>query len=46
MIIHLGMNPDNGGRPPIDIRIRRRMIVINGILFDKCDRDRVVVVEL
>lgn len=43
MIIHLGMKPDSGGRPPRD-NIRARMTeVINGNLFHTWERDRVVV---
>ena len=33
LIIHLGMNPDSGGSPPIDSRVARVTAVIIGILF-------------
>lgn len=46
MIIHFGINPDSGGRPPIDRRVMRIRTVMMGILFHVCDNDRVVVVEL
>lgn len=44
MIIHLGMKPVKGGRPPSDRRVVRAIIVIKGVLFQMWDRDRVVVV--
>lgn len=46
MTIHLGINPDSGGRPPIDIMTVRTSIVVMGVLFQVCDRERRVVVEL
>lgn len=46
MIIHFGMNPESGGRPPRDIINTRMSEVIKGVLFHVCDRDDVVVVEL
>lgn len=46
IIIHFGINPDSGGSPPIDRRVMRTRIVITGILFQVCDSDSVVVVEL
>lgn len=46
IIIHLGINPDSGGSPPIDRRVMRIRTVITGILFQVCDNDSVVVVEL
>lgn len=46
MIIHLGKNPVNGGRPPSDSIITRMDAVIRGILFHRWDRDSVVVDEL
>lgn len=46
IIIHFGINPDSGGSPPIDKRVMRAKTVITGILFQVCDSDRVVVVEL
>lgn len=46
IIIHFGINPDSGGSPPIDRRVTRTRIVITGILFQVCDSDSVVVVEL
>lgn len=46
MIIHLGMNPVSGGRPPSDSRISSARAVISGVLFDSWDSDRVVVDEL
>ena len=33
MIIHLGMNPERGGRPPSDRMIVRISEVISGSLF-------------
>lgn len=42
IIIHLGMNPVNGGRPPSDSKIRSARTVISGILFDRWDRDKVL----
>ena len=32
IIIHLGMNPDSGGSPPIDSRAARVRVVIIGIV--------------
>lgn len=46
MIIHLGMNPVSGGRPPSDSRTSSARAVISGVLFDRWDSDRVVVDEL
>lgn len=46
IIIHFGINPDSGGSPPIDKRVMRIRTVITGILFQVCDSDSVVVVEL
>ena len=46
MIIHFGMKPESGGRPPRDIISTRINEVIRGVLFHVCDRDDVVVVEL
>lgn len=46
MIIHFGMNPDSGGRPPSDSIVSRMAVVSRGILFHVWDRDSVVVVEL
>lgn len=46
MIIHLGANPDRGGRPPMDIITVRISVVMTGVLFQVCDRERSVVVEL
>lgn len=46
MIIHFGMNPDSGGRPPSDSIVSRTAVVSRGILFHVWDRDSVVVVEL
>lgn len=46
MIIHFGMKPESGGRPPRDIIRTRINEVIRGVLFHVCDRDDVVVVEL
>lgn len=45
-IIHFGIKPVRGGRPPIDSKMVTIMVVIRGILFHECDRDRVVVVEV
>lgn len=33
MIIHFGMNPDSGGRPPSDNVVSRMAVVSRGILF-------------
>lgn len=46
MIIHFGINPDSGGRPPIDRRVMRTKTVMTGALFHVWDSARVVVVEL
>lgn len=43
MIIHLGVNPVSGGRPPRDIRIIRVIEVRRGNLFHVFDNIRVVV---
>lgn len=40
------MNPDNGGRPPIESRVTSIRLVMMGVLFHVCDSDSVVVVEL
>lgn len=45
MIIHLGINPDSGGSPPIESRVSMVRVVITGILFHVWDSDSVVVVE-
>lgn len=45
MIIHLGIKPVSGGRPPRDIRVIRIVDTISGFLFHICDSDRVVVLE-
>lgn len=43
MISHLGMNPENGGKPPVDMRVIRINNVIIGALFQLDARiDRVV----
>lgn len=46
MIIHFGMKPESGGRPPRDIISTRISEVIRGVLFHDCDKADVVVVEL
>lgn len=46
IIIHLGINPESGGRPPKDNISIRMSEVIRGVLFPVCHRDSVVVVEL
>ena len=46
IIIHLGLNPNTGGRLPIDNRMMRIRVVMIGILLHVCDSDNVVVVEL
>ena len=46
IIIHLGLNPNSGGRPPIGNRMMRIRVVMIGILLHVCDSDNVVVVEL
>lgn len=38
------MNPARGGSPPSDSRTAIMMIVISGVLFQVCARERVVVV--
>jgi hypothetical protein len=44
MIIHFGMNPARGGSPPSDSKTAIMIIVISGVLFQVCARERVVVV--
>lgn len=44
MIIHFGINPVRGGSPPSDSKTAIMMIVISGVLFQVCARERVVVV--
>lgn len=46
IISHFGINPERGGRPPIDRRVVRARAVMIGALFHVCDSDKVVVVEL
>lgn len=46
MIIHLGVNPDNGGRPPSDSISIRISDVTSGSLFHVWDSDDIVVDEL
>lgn len=46
MIIHLGMNPDSGGRPPMDSKVIRISVVVRGVLFHVWESDSVVVEEL
>lgn len=46
IIIHLGMNPDRGGSPPNDNIVNRISVDMSGVLFHRCDNDRVVVEEL
>lgn len=46
MIIHFGMNPARGGSPPRDSRTAIMIIVISGVLFQVCARERVVVVAV
>lgn len=46
MIIHLGTNPDSGGRPPMDSKVIRISVVVRGVLFHVCESDSVVVEEL
>lgn len=43
MIIHLGMKPERGGRPPSDSMTIRMSDVISGNLFHVWDSDSVVV---
>ena len=45
IIIHLGMNPDSGGSPPIESRVSMVRVVIMRVLFQAWDSDNVVVVE-
>lgn len=45
IIIHLGINPDSGGSPPIESRVSMVRVVMMGILFQVWDSDSVVVVE-
>lgn len=46
MIIHFGVNPESGGRPPRDSINTRISEVVKGVLFHVCDRNSVVVAEL
>ena len=46
IIVHLSLNPNSGGRPPIDNRIMRIRFVMIGILLHVCDSDNLGVVEL
>lgn len=46
MIIHLGMKPERGGKPPSDSIMIRISEVISGSLFHVRDSDSVVVDEL
>ncbi len=46
IIIHLGMNPDKGGRPPRESIVVRINVEIMGVLFQRWDNDKVVVDEL
>ena len=46
IIVHLGLNPNGGGRPPIDNRMMRIRVVMIDIVLHVCDSDNVVVVEL
>ena len=45
MIIHLGKNPNSGGRPNDALVVRIR-IVRGGVWFSVCDDDTVAVLEL
>lgn len=45
MIIHLGINPVRGGRPPRDNKVTKDDIAIIGDLFQVKDKDSVEVVE-
>ena len=42
----MGLNPNGGGRPPIDNRMMRIRVVMIDIVLHVCDSDNVVVVEL
>lgn len=44
MIIHFGMNPASGGSPPSDSKTVIMIMVIRGVLFQVCAKERVVVV--
>lgn len=46
MIIHLGIKPERGGRPPSDSMVIKISEAISGSLFHVWDSDRVVVDEL
>lgn len=46
IIIHLGIKPESGGRPPNDSIVIKISEVINGSLFHMRDNDSVVVDEL
>ena len=46
IIIHLGLNPNTGGRLPIDNRMMRIRVVMIVILWHACDTDNLAVVEL
>lgn len=43
MIIHLGINPNSGGRPPMDIMVARISVVITCVLFQVCNSETTVV---
>lgn len=43
IMIHLGIKPVNGGRPPSDSRVIRMVETSSGALFHIWDKERVVV---
>lgn len=45
IIIHFGIKPVSGGRPPKDNRVISIAEIISGVLFHIWDSDRVVVFE-
>lgn len=46
MIIHLGKNPVNGGKPPSESMIIRVIVGIRGILFHTREKDNIVVEDV
>ena len=46
IIVHLGLNPNSAGRPPIDNRCMRIRVVMIVIFWHVCDTDNLAVVEL
>ena len=46
IIVHLGLNPNSAGRPPIDNRCMRIRVVMIVIFWHVCDTDNLAAVEL